>query len=700
MIKMEEIIRLQEYEPLWDEWTMDKFLYEGNLSNVYQVKNKDNIGVIKVISVPKIQTEVGKGQNLETREQMNSYFREVVSVLENEVSKLTILEGIPNVLTYKKYQVFERRTEIGFDFILLMDKEQSLLEYVASKKITNKEIVRIVREVGETLQKAHSEDVIHKDIKVENIFVGNNGQSILGDFALARKIESFQSRSYRKMDSIYMAPEVMSEYDYNVATDIFALGMVLYLLLNDGQIPQFCNRRTFKTEIPKPLRAKEKLANIVLKAISYRARERYVSAKEFCDALYELTEEDFGYSAEYIEAQRKLQEEKEQLYMEEERLRKEEEERKAEEERLRREAEERKAEEERLRREAEERKAEEERLHREAEERKAKEERLCKEAEERKAEEERLRREAEKRKVEEERLRKELEERKAEEERLRRAAEERKAEEERLRKEEEVKREAEERLRREKKEAELPSSNITICQEDSLNGAAIKLNETVSNMEMVSEKFNSRNEKLEKNHGSTKSTYDGDKETDRSFMDYSPTEKSGKFTIEQQEEQKLEKVIEESKAILAQIDEEDEKTIYKIHANENEYKGFFNFEETAAFEEKKISNDYDKNIDQEPYEQNYVNAPKTQAKASKKPLIFIAILLIIIGAGTILYCNEETRTMIQNSYNKAIEYFEKKGVASLPEKDILAISKKEFAVTEYQIIKKDGSVENCKPFGE
>ena len=664
---MEEIIRLQEYEPLWDEWRIDKFLYEGNLSNIYQVKNKENIGVIKVISVPKIQTEVGNGQNLETREQMNSYFREVVSVLENEISKLSILQEIPNILTYKKYQAFERSTEIGFDFILLMDKEQSLLEYVASKKITNKEIVRIVKEVAEILEKAHSEDIIHKDIKVENIFIGKNGEGILGDFALARKIESFQSRSYRKMDSIYMAPEVMSEYDYNVATDIFALGMVLYLLLNDGQIPQFCNRRTFKTEIPKPLRAKEKLANIVLKAISYRARERYVSAKEFCDALYELTEEDLGYSAEYIEAQRKLQEEKEQLYMEEERLRKEEEERKAEEERLRREA--------------EERKAEEERLHREAEERKAEEERLRKEAEE-------------------ERLRKEVEERKAEEERLRREAEERKAEEERLCKEEEVKREAEERLRREKKEAELPSSNITICQEDSLNGAAIKLNETVSNMEMVSEKFNSRNEKLEKNHGSTKSTYDGDKETDRSFMDYSPTEKSGKFTIEQQEEQKLEKVIEESKAILAQIEEEDEKTIYKIHANENEYKGFFNFEETAAFEEKKISNDYDKNIDQEPYEQNYVNAPKTQAKASKKPLVFIAILLIIIGAGTILYCNEETRTMIQNSYNKAIEYFEKKGVASLPEKDILAISKKEFAVTEYQIINKDGLVENCKPFGE
>ncbi|MCI8409652.1 MAG: protein kinase, partial [Lachnospiraceae bacterium] len=428
---MKEIIRLQEYEPLWDEWKMDKFLHEGNLANVYQVKTKDNIGVIKVISVPRIQAESGNGQSPENREQMNNYFREVVSVLEHEVSKLSILEGIPNILTYKMYQAFERSSEIGFDFILLMDKEQSLLEYVASKKITNKEIVRIVKEVADILEKAHNEDIIHKDIKVENIFIGKNGEGMLGDFSLARKVESFQSRSYRKMDSVYTAPEVMSEYDYNVATDIYALGMVLYLLLNNGQVPSACNCRTFKTDVPKPERAKEKLATIALRAISYRAKDRYVSAKEVYNALCELTEEDFEYPDEYIEAEearRKLQEKK----AEEERLRIEEE-RKAEEEHLRKE-EERKAEEERLRIE-EERKAEEEEHLQKEEERKAEEERLRKE-EEKKAEEERLRIEEEK-KAEEERLRIEKE-KKAEEERLR-IEEEKKAEEERLRIEEEKK---------------------------------------------------------------------------------------------------------------------------------------------------------------------------------------------------------------------------------------------------------------------
>ena len=633
---MEEIIRLQEYEPLWDEWRMDKFLYEGNLSNIYQVKNKENIGVIKVISVPKIQTEVGNGQNLENREQMNNYFREVVSVLENEISKLSILQEIPNILTYKKYQAFERSTEIGFDFILLMDKEQSLLEYVASKKITNKEIVRIVKEVAEILEKAHSEDIIHKDIKVENIFIGKNGEGILGDFALARKIESFQSRSYRKMDNVYTAPEVMSEYDYNVSTDIFALGMVLYLLLNNGEIPISCDRRTFKTEVPKPERAKEKLGSIALKAIAYRARDRYASAKEIYNALCELTEEDFELPVEYIEAEearKKIQEEKENLQKEEAK--------KAEEERIRKEEEAKKAEEERIQREEEARKAEEERIRREEEAKKAEEERIRREEEARKAEEERIRREEEARKAEEERIR---EEEKRRLELIRIAEEERK-------------REAEERLMKENEDAQSLIANTEICQEGSLHGASIQLNATISDME--------------------KSVYDETDERNKKVIENSSMEKSRQYAIEQAE-QKLEKAMEESRMLLGQIEAEDAKPLYEIHANEREYSGFFNFEETVAFEEKKANKDYDQNIDQEPFEQQYIASTNVPTKASKKPLIFIAILLIIIGTGTLLYCNEATRTKIQDTYNKAIEYFENKDVASLSEKDVLAISKREY----------------------
>ena len=49
---MEEIIRLKDYEPLWGELKVDALMYEGNLANVYAVKNESATGVIKVITVP------------------------------------------------------------------------------------------------------------------------------------------------------------------------------------------------------------------------------------------------------------------------------------------------------------------------------------------------------------------------------------------------------------------------------------------------------------------------------------------------------------------------------------------------------------------------------------------------------------------------------------------------------------------------
>ena len=131
---MEEMFRLQQYEPLWEDWHVDKLLHEGSMSNVYQVKSEKSTGVIKVISVPKLQPEGrlnGQGEN-EKYETMNVFFKEVVESLVEEIERVGVLNYIPNVLGYRKWQVFQRKEDVGYDLILLMDKEESLKDYLAS----------------------------------------------------------------------------------------------------------------------------------------------------------------------------------------------------------------------------------------------------------------------------------------------------------------------------------------------------------------------------------------------------------------------------------------------------------------------------------------------------------------------------------------------------------------------------------------
>lgn len=684
---MEELFRLQQYEPLWGDWHVDTLLYEGSMSNVYQVKNGNTTGVIKVISVPKLQSDGrlnGQGEN-GNYETMNVFFKEVVGALVEEIERIGVLNHVPNVLGYRKWQVFQRKEDVGYDLVLLMDKEEGLKDYLASHEgITNGEIVRIVKEVAWILDKAHQEGIVHKDIKIENIFIAENGESMLADFSLARKVESYQSRSQRKADPTYKAPEILSEYDCNESTDIYALGVVLYLLLNEQRVPGEILKRNFKTEIPKPCRAGAELTEIVFQAIAYRSKDRFSSAKEFFHALSQLGEDELQLPKDYMlqEEERRKKEEKERL-AEEERQRKEEE-RLAEEERQRKEEEERQAKEDQQRKEEEERQAKEERQRKE--ECQAKEEQQRKEQEERQAEEERQKKEKERLEEEArlERERKEEEARKLAAEKTRREEEERKAEEKRKQEEEELK----ERLRKEAEEVRIRAAEekaarereelgklaqkqeYDLCEEATLEGAAAELQKSVEEMEQVAEVAKGGIQKNEVN-ADGKAIYDRDAEPSKEFTDYS-SEYDEKLLDEvfeevnemrHKEKQKTEKTKQQepevefdtASLIERMLDEEDGPPEFQLHSDATEYSGFFDFNQ-EAYEEKEKEMAYDKSLDTEPFEPKMKNFPKQPVK--KSMLVVVVVLLLLGGLFAYGWQKPEIRDTVKGWFHDISTYIE------------------------------------------
>ena len=660
---MEEMFRLQQYEPLWGEWHLDVLLHEGSLSNVYQVKNGNTIGVVKVISVPKLQSEgrLNGQSEQENYETMNVFFKEVVGALVDEVERVGVLNHVPNVLGYRKWQVFQRKEDVGYDLILLMDKEESLKEYLSSHElVTNSEIVRIVKEVAWILGKAHQEGIVHKNIKIENIFIAENGESMLADFSLARKVESYQSGSQRKADPTYRAPEILSEYDYNESTDIYALGMVLYLLLNEQRAPFGLMKRNFKTELPKPCRAGDALAEIVFRAIAYRSKDRFSSADEFFRALSNLREEELQLPKEYISKEGEIKKRKEEL------RKKEEMERKAAEERQKRDEEERKAEEEHQKRAEEERKAEEERQKRAEEERKAEEERQKRAEEERKAEEERQRRVEEERKVEEERQKKAEEERKQQEEELK----------ERLRKEaEEVRiRAAEEKAAKEREElgkmAQRPEYDL--CEEATLEGAAAELQKSVEEMKQVEEDAKEVIKKTEVD-ADGRLVYDRNAEPNKEFTDYSceydeklldevfeevnEMQHGTKQMLRKAEQKESVSEFDNSELLGKMLEAKDGVAEYTLHSDATEYSGFFDFDQDGYKEkEKEQAMLYDESVDAEPFEQKMENFPKEPVK--KAYLVIGLVILILCGGLAYGWNNQAIRERVKDWFYDVSAYIE------------------------------------------
>lgn len=81
----------------------------------------------------------------------------------------------------------------------------------------------------------HRSDIIHLDVKPENIFLTSEGQLRIGDFGLSTNVGVAPSL-HSEGDKYYMAPEVL-EGIYSKAADVFSLGLIILELAADIELP-------------------------------------------------------------------------------------------------------------------------------------------------------------------------------------------------------------------------------------------------------------------------------------------------------------------------------------------------------------------------------------------------------------------------------------------------------------------------------
>lgn len=310
--------RLAQYEPFWDKWYIDEFIAEGNFANVYKIKKEENgvtsYAALKVISIPKVQAENRRYRG--NQNTLNGFFEQIMDTIEPEIKKLLCLNGKSNIIAYEDYLIIDREAEVGYDILLRMELTTNLITAFSEEDITNKEIIKLGRDLCWGLFEAHKENIFHMDIKPENIFVSQYGDYSLGDFSLAKRIESFQPGLFKNNSKVFTAPEVLRKKEYGVAADIYGVGVMLHILLNDGiTIPEF-EEMSKHSIIPKPVRASDRINAVIEKALSYNASDRYENVEDFFYALSEIKGEDYALPETYLgqkeEEVEELQESEEQ----------------------------------------------------------------------------------------------------------------------------------------------------------------------------------------------------------------------------------------------------------------------------------------------------------------------------------------------------------------------------------------------------
>lgn len=103
------------------------------------------------------------------------------------------------------------------------------------------EAARICAQVGRALAYAHSQGVVHRDIKAQNVLLSPHGEVKLADFGIARLMEADDGEALTRTDMLlgsadYLSPEQADGRPIDARTDVYSLGIVLYECLT-GALP-------------------------------------------------------------------------------------------------------------------------------------------------------------------------------------------------------------------------------------------------------------------------------------------------------------------------------------------------------------------------------------------------------------------------------------------------------------------------------
>lgn len=159
--------------------------------------------------------------------------------------------------------------------------------------------LQVAFHVAQALHDAHTNGVIHRDVKPSNILIDQSGRPKLADFGLAKFIDGGRSLS-GVGDLIgtpkYMSPEqvLLPSEEVDARTDVFSLGAVLYEMLTgkapfDGPTPLAILRELTDEDPPPPHEVKteipEEVSTICMKALAKDRDKRYPTAAAFADAI-------------------------------------------------------------------------------------------------------------------------------------------------------------------------------------------------------------------------------------------------------------------------------------------------------------------------------------------------------------------------------------------------------------------------------
>ena len=205
----------------------------------------------------------------------------------------------------EEFLFFTMQLVKGNSLSLILGKVQN--HFLPSRRILPiKETIRIISQVLDALDYAHNEEIIHQDIKPDNILIEQHSQRpLISDFGLAKLLRGDDFDYGIRGTPTYMAPEQILGLKVDGRADIYSVGVMLFEMFVQ-QLPlvevkpteSFLKRKAFDKngvflQNPSDLNANlhKEIDEIVLKATAYKPEDRYSTCRDFLRSLEKYQEE-------------------------------------------------------------------------------------------------------------------------------------------------------------------------------------------------------------------------------------------------------------------------------------------------------------------------------------------------------------------------------------------------------------------------
>ena len=274
-------------------YQIESLIGVGGMANVYRAKD---LRTGRTVAVKILREEFMQNAELVRR-------------FKNESKAISILNH-PNIVKVYDVSVTDRLNYIVMEYI----DGITLKEYMKQRggSLTWKEVVHFAQQILGALEHAHSQGVVHRDVKPQNIMLLANGSLKMMDFGIARfSREQCVTESDKAIGSVhYISPEQASGAATTQTTDIYSVGVIMYEMLS-GRLP-FEGEDAVKvamrhiTDRPPALHSLAPevpmaLVEITEKAMAKNPVNRYQSASEMIDAINQFKKDpDIRFEYQYI----------------------------------------------------------------------------------------------------------------------------------------------------------------------------------------------------------------------------------------------------------------------------------------------------------------------------------------------------------------------------------------------------------------